>query len=149
MPFFIVYYLIQIYIIIWNNALSSGSTIEFYAIIFCILCGFLVYSYFLSLIVEKQSLTNLSNKLKSRMGRSLQTSNEHQPVSRIALAEAFSISVFNIGSNRYVKMMFTLLVLIISTIILFNFYVIVQSFSTLFLTGFLLLLIRFCRKLKT
>ena len=147
MPFFIVYYLIQIYIIIWNNASSSNFTMEL--IIFCILCGFLIYSYFLSLIVEKQSLTNLSNKLKSRMGRSLQTSYEHQPVSQIALVEAFSISVSNIGSNRYVKMIYKLLKLIISTIILYSFYVIVQSSLTLFFIGFILLLIRFCRKFNT
>ena len=91
-------------------------------------CGFLVYSYFLSLIVEKHSQTNLMRKLKSRMGRSLQTSHDQHPVHQIALAQAFMISVPDINSNKFVKMFCAFLKLIISMTILYSLYVVLRSF---------------------
>ena len=50
---------------------------------------------------------------------------------QIILSEAFDFDVSDIDSNRYVKMMFALVKLIISVIILYNFYVIVGSFFTI------------------
>ena len=67
---------------------------------------------------------------------------------QIILSEAFDFDVSDIDSNRYVKMMFALVKLIISIIILYNFYVIVGSFITILLTGCILLLIRLCRNVN-
>ena len=98
--------------------------------------------------MEKQSQTNLLRTMKSRMGRSLRRSYEHNPMHQIILAKAFDFDVSDIDSNRYVKMMFALVKLTISIIILYNFYVIVGSFFTILFTGCILLLMRLCRKIN-
>ena len=86
--------------------------------------------------------------MKSRMGRSLRRNYDHNPMHQIILSEAFDFDVSDIDSNRYVKMMFALIKLIISIIILYNFYVIVGSFFTILFTGCILLLIRLCRNVN-